>query len=142
MNKHMLVIGGLSCLLSFYAPLPASAQQPGNGPGPRRDPNTVSPARQIDQPPNRTERRRQPPPPTGFRSIDGSGNNQSDPDINAAHTQLLRQLPADYADGISTLAGSERPSARVISNLVNAQTATQQNALQASDFLWQWGQFP
>jgi peroxidase len=75
------------------------------------------------------------------RSIDGSGNNLTDPAIGAAGTQLVRIAPVAYADGFSTMAGPERLSARAISNLVNAQATSIPNPLGASDYLWQWGQF-
>lgn len=76
-----------------------------------------------------------------FRSIDGTGNNLANPYYGAADTQLLRLLPSDYADGISAPAGSERPSARAISNTVVSQSSSVTNSLNASDWLWQWGQF-
>jgi hypothetical protein len=76
------------------------------------------------------------------RSIDGSGNHMNDPGMGAAGTPLLRFLEPAYGDGISSLAGDHRASAREISNLVNAQPlGTPANELAASDFLWQWGQF-
>jgi len=75
------------------------------------------------------------------RSIDGRNNNLSDPDMGAAITQLLRLFEADYSDGISELSDVDRPSAREISNTVNDQTESIENPLNASDFLWQWGQF-
>ena len=141
MTRSTMFIGGLCLGLSLWTVLPALSRQQEHRPEPQPNQNTLSPARQINHPPNRAERPRNPSPPSQFRSIDGSGNNQSDPDINAAHTSLLRQLPADYADGIAALAGPQRPSAREISNLVSAQTDTQPDPLHASDFLWQWGQF-
>ena len=36
-----------------------------------------------------------------FRTIDGSGNNLVNTDAGVAHTELLRMVPSDYADGIS-----------------------------------------
>jgi hypothetical protein len=47
----------------------------------------------------------------------------------------------DYGDGISSMAGATRPSTRVISNTVSAQTGSTPNSKGATDFLWQWGQF-
>lgn len=58
----------------------------------------------------------------GVRSIDGAGNNLGDPDMGRAGMPLLRLVPADYADGVATLAGPDRRSAREISNLVVAQS--------------------
>jgi len=75
------------------------------------------------------------------RSIDGSGNNLSRPEYNAAGQQLRRRFLPDYTDQVSVMSGEERPSARMISNQVHAQQRSIPNAKFASDFLWQWGQF-
>ena len=101
--------------------------------------NTVSPARRINRRPNRPTNR--PPINNRYRSIDGSGNNLSFDDIGKAHTQLVRLVDNDYADGIDQLAGPNRASARAISNAVSAQIELIPNSKQASDFVWQWGQF-
>ena len=50
-------------------------------------------------------------------------------------------MNSDYADGQDVPAGSTRPSAREISNIVAAQTVSTYNSKHATDFLWQWGQF-
>lgn len=103
------------------------------------EPNDVSPARRI--------RRGSTPPPAPeaagplFRTIDGSDNNPNRARVGSTGTQLLRLVDSDYADGISALAGPERPSARAVSNAVCAQGETQPNPLGMSDYLWQWGQF-
>lgn len=76
------------------------------------------------------------------RSFDGSGNNQSNPDLNSIFTKLARLVSSAYGDGISTLAGADRPGPREISNVVVDQDgAFILNDLGTSDFLWQWGQF-
>ena len=109
-----------------------------------RNPNQderVSKVRGINHPPNRENRPRTPPREPTQRSIDGSGNNVSDPDMGASLTPLNRWIPADYADGVGALAGPDRPSPREISNTVNAQDSLIPNTRRASDFLWQWGQF-
>jgi len=99
----------------------------------------VSPIRRIERDP--APERRQPVLEPRIRSIDGSGNNLDNPDMNATHTHLRRYLPADYSDDVSTLAGASRPGAREVSNAVAAQDVSKPNGLQVSDFLWQWGQF-
>ena len=58
-----------------------------------------------------------------------------------APVQLLRIAPAAYDDGISTLAGQSRLSAREISNIVVDQTSLVFSQNSASDMVWQWGQF-
>ena len=80
-------------------------------------------------------------PAPGIRSIDGTGNNPGDDEMGAASTQLRRMAKPAYADGVSTMAGPDRPSARAISNAVADQAGSIPNALGASDWLWQWGQF-
>jgi hypothetical protein len=82
-----------------------------------------------------------------FRRYDGSGNNLNNPDIGSTNTQLLRLANAAYEDGLSEPRGGginnnqSLPSARAISNQVSAQAGLTSNALGASDYLWQWGQF-
>ena len=76
-----------------------------------------------------------------FYSVDGTGNNIAHPTWGAAGTTLMRLAPAKYGDGISTPAGASRPSARVVSNALSAQTADEENARHMSDFVYVWGQF-
>ncbi len=116
---------------------PAAAQ---GRDGARRG-NDVSPFLQLEPRARDHAIRRPRPGPPGVRSIDGSGNNLSNPEMNAAQTQLARSLPAAYADGVSWLAGAERLGARDVSNIVNAQPELVPNPFGTSDYLWQWGQF-
>lgn len=76
-----------------------------------------------------------------FRTIDGTDNNLTHPQWGSAGVSLLRHTTADYEDGVSAPAGSTRPSARLVSNAVAAQSASLPNAAGVTDFLWQWGQF-
>jgi len=77
------------------------------------------------------------------RTYDGSQNNLTNTNWGAAFEKLQRLAPNDYADGISTLAGSDRVSARVVSNTVHNQDdgVSIPNTFNGSDFVWQWGQF-
>ena len=75
------------------------------------------------------------------RRINGKRNNPWDRKQNAAHTQLEREVASDYGDGLSSLAGAHRESARHISNAVVSQAVEQENPYNATDYLWQWGQF-
>ncbi|NRA29357.1 MAG: hypothetical protein HRU11_03770 [Parvularculaceae bacterium] len=77
------------------------------------------------------------------RSFDGSNNNVANPDWGRAFAHLKRLGTADYEDGVSSLAGANRPSARLVSNLVSAQADGESlpNAFGGTDFVWQWGQF-
>lgn len=76
-----------------------------------------------------------------YRTIDGTDNNPLDPNLGQAKDQLLRAVEPDYGDGISTLAGSTRPSPREISNEIFSQSESKPNEKGFSDFLWIWGQF-
>src|SRR5262245_22632638 len=51
-------------------------------------------------------------------SIDGTGNNLTHPDWGAVGQDLLRIAPAQYGDGVSSLGGVDRPSARLISDIL------------------------
>ena len=88
-----------------------------------------------------------PPPdpaaePTGrYRSIDGTGNHLTHFELGASNTPLTRLAFADYGDGMGSMAGVDRPSPREVSTALCAHTQNATNALAASDFLWQWGQF-
>lgn len=75
------------------------------------------------------------------RSVDGTGNNQRHDDWGAADEQLLRLASVEYADAESAPAGTDRASAREISNLVAAQSEPIENDRGLSDLVWQWGQF-
>jgi len=75
------------------------------------------------------------------RSIDGTSNNESDVSMGSTGVALLRLVEADYADGISELAGENRESARFISNEVCHQEESVPNHRAATDMVWQWGQF-
>ncbi len=78
----------------------------------------------------------------GFRSIDGSGNNLTNLTWGTAGTDFLRIAQADYADGVSTPAGTTRPSAREISNSLSDQTGvTGTNDRMMSAMVYAWGQF-
>ncbi|MCH8014374.1 MAG: peroxidase family protein, partial [Candidatus Dadabacteria bacterium] len=103
---------------------------------------SVSRQRQINHPEDRARQHRRPHGGNNrVRTIDGSGNNLDDTEMGASFIELLRIVDPDYGDGISTLAGEGRPSARAVSNAVSLQEESIPNTLGASDFLWQWGQF-
>ncbi len=82
----------------------------------------------------------------GFRTIDGSQNNIDNPQLGAAYTELMRLFPPAYEDDISIPRGGDfkesiLPNPRTISNTIANQTESVTNFLNASDWLWQWGQF-
>ena len=79
--------------------------------------------------------------PEEIRSIDGTDNNLMNAEWGAAEVAFLRLAPAAYEDGIAAPSGADRPNARAISNACAAQSLDVPNAVNASDFVWQWGQF-
>jgi len=85
----------------------------------------------------------QPPVPTNskFRTINGENNNSKNKLMGSANQPLFRLMPSDYSDGVSSLSGQSRASARAISNVVFSQSDSLPNRFNASDFVWQWGQF-
>lgn len=103
----------------------------------------ISPVRGILHKPDRLldKQDRQKVKRSKYRSISGYGNNLRWPETGAAGVQLLRLYGSDYDDGASAMAGQDRPSARLVSNIVLDQHELKENEYQASDFLWQWGQF-
>ena len=76
-----------------------------------------------------------------YRTIDGSGNNLKNPQMNQVGVQLIRLAPPAYTDGISSFAGAARPNPRSISNIVNTQDESIPNSDSATNFVWLWGQF-
>jgi peroxidase len=76
-----------------------------------------------------------------FRTIDGTDNNQTQPDTNATNTPETRISPPNFAPG-TTNGLVDGPSPREISNVVSSgdqANATDQNGLSA--MMYVWGQF-
>src|SRR5205823_962645 len=81
-------------------------------------------------------------PTSVWRSLDGTGNNLANANWGATGADLVRLAPAAYGDGVSTPAGANRPSARVVSNTVSAHPADEiKNNRGMSNFVYAWGQF-
>ncbi|MGI9364998.1 MAG: peroxidase family protein [Rhizobiaceae bacterium] len=76
-----------------------------------------------------------------YRNTEGTDNNPLNPDLGQTNDQLARVADPDYGDGISTLAGEGRPSAREISNEIFSQDAETPMEAGFSDYMWVWGQF-
>ena len=81
------------------------------------------------------------PPAFEPRSIDGWGNNRAHPEMGMANTNLERRaaVPIEYAMAAGIPA--DLPNGRLISNVVSSQTGPIVNADEATDMVWQWGQF-
>lgn len=74
-------------------------------------------------------------------TLDGKLNNPCHTTWGVAGADLMRFAPAAYADGLSSPAGSTRPSARLISNTLCEHTTTLANSRNLSDWIYGWGQF-
>lgn len=135
----LALIANLIALGTSQQALAQDSSVPSNNVLLKKSDRSVSPVRRIKRDPIHRDRR--PPLRPGQRSIDGSNNNLRDPDMNAANTPLRRAMQAKYADGVAQMQGQDYPNPRAVSNAVNAQNKSITNALNASDFLWQWGQF-
>jgi hypothetical protein len=83
------------------------------------------------------------PSASPFYSIDGTGNNLANPTWGSVGVDLLRVAPAQYGDGISTLAGANRPSARLISTTIatDSTDGNLPNNRFMADWVYAWGQF-
>jgi hypothetical protein len=137
-----LALALLTLLIALSTSPQALAKKSGDTPNKmllKESDRSVSPVRRIER--NAVHRDRRPAFAPRQRSIDGSNNNLRNPEMNAAGTQLRRAMPPKYADGVAQMVGQNYPNPRVVSNAVNAQSKSIKNALNASDFLWQWGQF-
>jgi hypothetical protein len=77
-----------------------------------------------------------------YRTYDGTGNNLVNLQWGSTDEQLLRIVPADYADGISSPGGENRLSAREISNIVvdHAEDDVKNDRFLAA-MVYVWGQF-
>lgn len=74
--------------------------------------------------------------------LDGRGNNAAHPEWGSVNQHLLRLAPADYGDGISSPAGADRPSARMVSNTFSvSQEDGILNDRDFTAFVYAWGQF-
>lgn len=77
-----------------------------------------------------------------IQSLDGRGNNLSNPNWGSVNELFLRFSEVAYADGISSPAGANRPSARLISNTFSA--SPEEGLLSDRDLtalVYAWGQF-
>lgn len=79
--------------------------------------------------------------PVEFSSINGSGHNLAHPSWGAVGSELRRVAAPAYDDGVAAPSGADRPSPRLISDLVVAQPPIAPSAAGPSNFVWLWGQF-
>jgi peroxidase len=80
---------------------------------------------------------------SSFYSYDGTGNNPFFSNWGSVGQDLLRAAPAQYGDGISSLGGTSRPSARLISDVIvtDSTDGNTPNNRFMSDWIYAWGQF-
>jgi len=76
-----------------------------------------------------------------YRTIDGTGNNLTNPTWGSVGEQLSRTTSVSYLDGISVPGGVNRPNPRLISNALFNQDTVFHDPLNLSDFIWVFGQF-
>jgi hypothetical protein len=81
-----------------------------------------------------------PKPGVTYRSIDGSGNNISNPGLNALGADFSRIGTAHFSDSVWALR-ADLPNTRTISNLVVAGSGEVPNAEGLSGMMYAWGQF-
>lgn len=75
-------------------------------------------------------------------AIDGTGNNLENPEWGSVGEDLLRLANAQYADAISSVSGEDRPSARLISNVVSDGDGVDVlSDRMMSAMIYAWGQF-
>jgi hypothetical protein len=74
--------------------------------------------------------------------LDGIGNNIANPTWGSINKPLLRFAAADYGDGISSPAGADRPSPRLVSNTFSVSPEEGiANDRDFTAFVYAWGQF-
>ena len=76
-----------------------------------------------------------------YRTLDGTMNNPEHPEWGSTGIPLLREIPADYSDGQSSLAGENRPSPRHISNQLSDEVQDRRDQRLLSGMTYQFGQF-
>ncbi|MFO0976044.1 MAG: peroxidase family protein [Planctomycetaceae bacterium] len=75
-------------------------------------------------------------------TLDGTGNNVLHTEWGSTEEDFLRLAQAEYADGISAVAGTDRPSARAISNAVSDSGGEDKISDRLmSAMIYAWGQF-
>lgn len=80
--------------------------------------------------------------PFAAQSLDGTANNVSNVEWGSTNEKFLRLAKAEYGDGMSSTAGQNRPSARLISNSLSDQgDADIISNRDLSAFVYVWGQF-
>ena len=88
--------------------------------------------------PNNQPRPERPAPQYSFS---GEGNNVANPAWGSVSSGFVRTAPSSYSDGVSAMSGTDRPSARVVSNSISDQTESIINNRNLTDMVYVFGQF-
>lgn len=75
-----------------------------------------------------------------YRTVDGSGNNQTVSQWGSAGDFLRRLTAPSYIDGMGAVDPS-LPNARTVSNVLGTQTSSLPDSRNLSEWAWVWGQF-
>lgn len=75
------------------------------------------------------------------RPIDGWGANIDNPSWGAANVNLRRMADAEYGDGVSSMGGVGRPSAREVSNAFHHGRSPVWSRRVMTSMVFHWGQF-
>lgn len=76
-----------------------------------------------------------------YRSMDGTGNNISNPEFGATHQPMRIMTSLDYSNGINSPAGWNRANARAVSNEIFASIHDQVDRHGLSSLVWAFGKF-
>lgn len=76
-----------------------------------------------------------------FPRVDGTGHNLGEPAFGGVGTRYRQVTPTAYEDGLYSPAGSNRPSARLISNELFNQTSSIPDDRRLTAMTWIFGQF-
>ena len=78
---------------------------------------------------------------SSYRTIDGTYNNVSVPQLGATHSPMRQATTVGFVDGASLPSLPNNPNPRTVSNAIFAQNGLLNDPLQLSDFTWVFGQF-
>jgi len=142
--------GTVAAEAATTAQAPTPATKPTSGPttGPTSGPaQAPAPANKPNPAPAQAPRPTTAPKPTTPAgpeprySFNGVGNNLAHPEWGSFKLGFLRLAPQAYADGLSGMAGANRPSARAVSNVISAQASSVVNNRNLTDMVYVFGQF-
>ena len=128
-----LTAGAISANAATVAKTPQKQNPaPATNNGARPAPAPAPSARPTNAPPAAAEPR---------YSFNGTGNNLAHPEWGSFKLGFVRLAPQAYADGLSRMAGANRPSARAVSNAISAQSSSVVNNRNLTDMVYVFGQF-